>query len=314
MKSISCVGSRRPILIVFFILFFNLFIYTGQENTFEENWFLIQKEYSKMVELYNLKGYDRFCIEGWKSKRKKIGNMINGKPNRGFLNHGSIKETMMRNKVSDFEEIYLLKCLSAETKEKLDRFKDVDWLPRISRTFNCSANSLGQLYYAAKIFENMKNKKIKTIIEFGGGYGAFARILKMMDPNLTIFVIDLPEFISLQALFLRETLKSEDVVVHYEIPQQYKRGSINLIPIYLIEDVDLSVDVFVSNFGLSEVKVDLQDIVIDRKFFNADFSFITGQFDQGNIFRGLKSCYSEVLINPFHLVLHSYELTARCQI
>lgn len=191
----------------------------------------MQREYPIISAQYNLRKYDRFCQDGWIAVKKNIGEMIKCQPNRNFLSHADIGMTMVKSGgPSKFEEAYLLNCLSYETKNKIAMFKDIDksWLSHTSVIFDCSTNSLGQLYYAAKIFEQVKNKKIDTIVEFGGGFGCLARILKMIDPSLTIFIIDLPEFISLQALFLRETLDSKDVIVHYDAPKEYKNGRVKL--------------------------------------------------------------------------------------
>jgi hypothetical protein len=49
------------------------------------------------------------------------------------------------------------------------------------------------------------DQKISSILDFGGGYGGFARCMAMLDPDIEINIVDLPEMQYVQNKFLSAT-------------------------------------------------------------------------------------------------------------
>jgi len=269
MKNFFC----KSIFVLLFLQYYCPAI-MAENMSFKEVWQLMQEEYKTIANYYSLSGYAKYCHQAWKNHRPIIEKIIHGKPSKKFLSNSTIQATMVRsgrNATQKFEIAYLEKCISKKTKEKVQLFKDVDtsWLGHACREFDCSINTLGHLFYAAKVFETLQNTEIKTVVEFGGGYGNLAHIFKKIQSNLTIVIFDLPELIALQSVFLRSNLPQADIIVHHTPPEEYKNGAIHLIPIYLLEDTQIDADVFISNFALSETSQEMQNLVFNKNFFKA---------------------------------------------
>lgn len=251
-----------------------------------------------------------------------------------FLQIPDIEGTMVRKGYDAdqyYEENYLTTHISHQTKKIIGQLVDTDFgnLPHTSSTFDCSTNTLGHLFYLAKILEHASCNgrsptTIKTVLEIGGGYGNLARLIKQALPNATIIIIDLPEISALQWFFLKSTTpKNTNVIFHTKSPSDIVPQAINIIPLHLMDAIPLKTDLFVSTFALSECSQELQEYVIQKKFFNASMCYITGQVDgwghkhnfvnQSIILTAIEQLYTNVICDQFHIVfpnLKSYELIA----
>ena len=84
--------------------------------------------------------------------------------------------------------------------------------------------------------------------------------------------------LAMQSMFLKGSMNGQNVKVHTEAPEELQKGSINLIPYYLIADLTFDKpDVFISVVALSETSEAMQNIVISKKFFGADMCYVMGQ-------------------------------------
>ena len=185
---------------------------------------------------------------------------------------------------------------------------------------NCSANALHLLCYAAKILDMYESPEI--LVEFGSGYGCLAHIFKQLLPNCTLLLIDIPELLAIQYLYLRYALPHATIVFHSEVKEEFQRGAIHLIPVHFLENLNVRADFFVSTFAISESPKDVQKIVCNKKFFNADMVYIVGQLNGWNnmfedhslICNAVREVYSSSVCMPFYYTLDSnidsYELFA----
>ncbi|MFZ3138518.1 MAG: putative sugar O-methyltransferase, partial [Thermodesulfovibrionales bacterium] len=295
-------------------------IHQSTKISFEQTWKIMQKEYLALNTALSANGYsdfeDVYCHSKWIDAKKQISQLILGEINPKFLFNPVISTMMVRQDFTtaqEYEIAFLEHCISDTTKQLLSQFKDTDfgYLPHNCIEFNCSVNTLGQLFYAARVLERIDKQSVNTIVEFGGGYGNLARIFKMIIPESTFFIFDLPELIALQFLFLKNTLPWAEVLIHSQPEKIYKNGVIHLIPVYLLKDVCLKTDLFVSAFALSEAPEVVQEIVSNKQFFNADLCYLTGQLlgwgPQHNwehhhvIHTNLRNNYSMVECQPFHI-------------
>jgi putative sugar O-methyltransferase len=297
--------------------------------SFAEQWSLMQSEYQQLS--FSAKKYDwlDYCHPIWQDTRSEIQSLLTGSVNKKILHELVMKCMMVRadfSKMQEYEICYLQDCVSTETKTMLRQFSETDFssLPRECSEFNCNINTLGQLFYLAKILEYTKQTYPQTIVEFGGGYGCLARITKQVLSDATIIIIDLPELIALQSLFLRNTMNDTPVFVHKEIPSSFAKGAIHLVPVYLLKNLSLETDLFISAFALSESSEIIQSLIGDtKKFFNARYLYLTGQINgwgasfkfcaHKKIFECTRSHYKTVYSQPFHLFasdLPSYEIFA----
>jgi hypothetical protein len=220
---------------------------------------------------------------------------------RGGLNAGQYHELC-----------YLKYCVSPETDCLIKKFKEPAFgdLAITCTEYGCSTNSLGQLYYAARILEKMQSsEKIKTIVEVGGGFGNLAYIFKNMLPDATLVLFDLPELLVIQYLYLTLALPDVPVTIHHDLSGSIDTAGIHLMPIFLLSQAHVKADVFVSNFALSEATTEVQQAVINKNFFDAPLSYITGQLNgareefvnQKLIHEAVRTAYDKVDCLPFHL-------------
>jgi putative sugar O-methyltransferase len=179
------------------------------------------------------------------------------------------------------------------------------------------------MFYAARILESMNPESIHKIVEFGGGYGCLAHIFNSIIPHATIYLIDIPELLAIQYVYLKNALPYTKIYKHIDDTSSLSDPGIHLIPTYLLQQLDIDADLFVSNFALSEAPAQAQTTVAQKNFFNAATSYITGQLDnQGEyavehhrqIHSSIRSSYRHVRCQPFHFFftgVHAYELLAQ---
>lgn len=286
-----------------------------QQISFEEKWETMQTAYLQTESPIHLENI--YCHPYWIQTKKNIRAFLLGNPNTGFLNIPEVSGNMIRTEphpMMKYECCFLKTCLSTETQKKLNLFKDTDLLPQTCPEFDCSINTLGHLFYAARVFEKTKN--INTIIELGGGYGNVIRIFKQITPETTILSIDLPELLAIQYLFLTTTLPDVKVFFHTTLPTEFQAGAIHLLSVFLIEDLSIHADVFISTFGISESPKKLQEIIIQKQFFKAQTCYIVGQLNGWNakfdhhsiIHHAIRKQYPDVECLPFYLIPDGYEI------
>jgi len=268
----------------FIFLLINFLFIKIVAKSFEDIWFDMQHKYNLLNE--NLKNVetDKFYASYYENLKNHVGNFIKGNPDINFLRNYEIARTMLRqdfDKLSAYEECFLNYCLSPKTKNTINNFKDNDnnLLPKPTNYGSVSA--LGHLYYAARMIESLK-KDPQVFVEFGGGYGDLSRIVKSLYPEATIIIFDMPEIIAIQYLFLSYVMPNEDIIMH-DKPIDYNlianKKSINLVPVFFLEESKIKTDIFASTFALSETPKHVQDLVMNKNFFDADLIYMTGQIN-----------------------------------
>ena len=146
-----------------------------------------------------------------------------------------------------------------------------------------SLTSLGRIVhvYQASLCENATNgiKNISTITEWGGGFGGLARVLKKVNSNLTYNIIDIPIVCTIQWLYLSSVLGNDAVNLVASISDGIVPGKINIIPIGFVKEMrnELSCDLFVSAWALSESNIDAQKYIDHVNMFNATHGVLIHQ-------------------------------------
>lgn len=304
----------------------------NKANSFEDLWLEMQFNYNELNKKFSndtVKDYEKYCSPFWKNDCLQIRNLILGISNIKFLDNYHIVQPMIRcyyNGFQKIEECFLENCLSDINKKKIKNYKDIDLTPKHSIKYNCSSTTLGHLFYVAKVLENI-NKKPEIIVEFGAGYGNLARIMKFINPSSTLILFDFPEILALQYLFLKYTLPSSKVIIHTDPikENELEKDAIHLVPVYLMKECEIKADVFISNFGLTESPEYVQKMLIDKNFFNAELTYISGQLNgwkesgghwesHENIVDFLRKMYTNVNCIPFHIFFEnqmSFEVIAK---
>ena len=270
----------------------------------------------------------RFCHPVWQGWKAQIGNYLLSNVAYDFLNYEKITYTMVRRKwgtAQKIEEEYITQAASRQPllREMLGSFVESrvgePWLE--SRRYRCSSNTIGMLFTFARILEHYRGRLPDplTVVEFGGGYGNLARIFKMAYPRATYCIIDFPELLLLQSLYLRLNFATGDVILQQSVPVTIKPGAFNLMPVYSVAGCAISGNLFISTFGLSESPEYVQELVIRKRFFGCSDIYITGLEDSSNpdedkfvhhcvIHQGAKACFPWVVSQRFHAIDKSYEL------
>lgn len=296
---------------------------------FSENWRMMQEEYKQLQSVFSPRMAElesQFMHPYWKNQKDNMARIIRGREDHAVLTKGPISGPMVRPsrcRTQEYEIVCLSHCISESTKQLIARFSDTDFggIPRSISEFNCSINALGQLYFFAKMLERNRPENIHLIIELGGGYGCLARVAKMILPSITYVLIDLPEYLVIQALFLRSTLPGVTIKVHTALPESFEPGIVHLVPVFLLSDLTINADLFISTAALSETPEYVQKLVVEKRFFDAPSSYITGQLNQwgsdynfvhhGIVMQGIRSCYDLCFAQPLHHFegsLHNYEI------
>lgn len=298
-----------------------------------ENWKNMQYYYQVFLDAAknHLAAENALCHQNWQNLRPNIQKIINGQYKPDFFSTPEINCTMIRSGMGvgqQYELCFLTECISSKIKNLVATFQDTTFgnLPKECQKLNCSNNTLGHLFYAARTLESI-DKEPEIIIEFGGGYGNLARIYKHFLPNATYVIIDLPEILALQYFFLKETTSEKNVIFHSTIPESYETSAIHLIPATFLDQINnLSGDLFVSTLALSETSAQAQHIVKNKKFFNAKMVYIVGQLNDSTgtlnggfphhdlIHSAIRTCYQKVDCHPFHFILNNlmtYEIIAQ---
>ncbi len=241
--------------------------------------------YRRVIAHYQADSFqtDKFVHPVWKQQLATLGALIMNDLPDNFLLHPICLEMFVRAgwRPQQEQEMAYLEKLDKNLRDKLFSVQEspIGSIPRDCKNHPISVNTLGMLWYLARIHEEL-TKSLALIVEFGGGFGSLARVFKTLGkPDLTYAIIDLPEMLALQHYYLSGTLGQGAVAAHLSPEEPVVPGKINLYPVYGIEALDIHADLFVSTFALSETPAFMQDLVCSTKnFFNASFLYITGQY------------------------------------
>ena len=112
-----------------------------------------------------------------------------------------------------------------------------------------------------------------------------ARIIRRMNPSVTYTIIDLPELLALQYVYL-SALEGDDNmhIVQPDVSLQLMPGKINLLssPLVVSKSSDLECDAFISTWAISESPDDAQKFVRRKEFFGARNLLMASYIDKHN--------------------------------
>lgn len=209
----------------------------------------------------------------WEQASNDIAQIVKENP-QSFLQHPIVKNMMFcdNDNIMRHELVELLEDKKTELLLKV-------W-PLISTVENFGAPSLLHGYdpntihhvYHLNTHAFYIDEKIITeashVIEFGGGYGNMARIIKQINPDCQYTLIDIPNILSIQQQYLQNTLSTK-------LFETVKFTTTEQLP--EIQDCDF----FIANWSLSECPVSLQKKVFNTNLFNAKH-FLTSFHQCGN--------------------------------
>jgi hypothetical protein len=226
----------------------------------------------------------------WQDAAAVFGDMVSEGVPADFLTHPLVRHMFYRTGFGELEEAQAAYLESTEPwiRELCYRYRE----PQVGAPLSdspltrTSVSSLNKLYYLARILEMARPVDLRTVLEFGGGYGLMCHIFEeLVKPRPTYVMIDLPELLALQYVFLRA---GSDIPVtpHAEAPVRIRARTVNLVPVELAATANLHCDLFLSTFALSETPLALQRFISERReFFGASWLYVTGQHTQDDLWR-----------------------------
>jgi hypothetical protein len=228
----------------------------------------------------------------WDSWSGKIRSAFQNGVDLGFLANPLIAFTMVlagkgggvhatRVRIEACREIL------GEVTAKSLLLEDYVGLPIISDAkFMTSANRAHHASHLAYYYQLTGKEfwKAKSIVEWGGGYGNMARIIRRMNPTITYIIVDLPELLALQYVYLGSLEGVLNINIIASEDDSIATGKINLIPseLLLAEKFQLECDSFISTWALTECPEYIQRYVNGKQFFSAKQVFIASRVDDNN--------------------------------
>lgn len=297
-------------------------------DVFEHSWYEMHSYYGELLKegAKNKNACGAFIHPYWQKNALDLKSTLQGSPNQDLLRHPTIYQNMLRLRrglMQEFEVIHLSYCVPDDLKNRIERLNEASFggIPKSISEFSCTANTLGQLFHLSRILQLHDDLDRLIIVELGGGFGNLARVTKQLFPRSTYILIDLPELLAVQYVYLRNTLSSDHIVTHSKKFDVQADGHVHLVPLYLINELEVSADIFISIFALSESTKVLQQLVLDKRFFNAEIAYIVGQIGHWNekyahqsfVIKGTQSIYRTSICCPYHLLdqsLWAYEIIA----
>ena len=145
--------------------------------------------------------------------------------------------------------------------------------PMLSQTPYCTShNTVHTLYHLERFTQRtgLPLKHMQRVVEWGGGYGNMARIFhKHTESQHQYILIDHPVFACLQWLYLSCVLGPERVFLLTQKTDKIRERGISIVPLNLLEHVDLRADLFISTWALSESSKFALQTVVGKKWFGA---------------------------------------------
>ncbi len=233
---------------------------------------------NKFLENYNkLKKYniDCYLTPIWRRYNTELEKSLLPYPSFSFLQNPSIMITMFAAAGSHWLEKELTFLESKLPQKKLKVLLEEDYVggPLLSHPqYLTSGHSIHHLYHLVNFQEatSVKLSQIKTVVDWGGGYGNLIKILKRLKAKpCTYIIIDTPLMSCLQWLYLGTIFGKKNVNLLLAPKDTIKTNKINLLPLSLLDKYTISADLLISTWALSESSKYAQDYVVKHQWFGA---------------------------------------------
>jgi putative sugar O-methyltransferase len=239
----------------------------------------------KFLEKYSLldKNTENFVLPVWKGFQKKTEEEIIKKLSMRFLRIPEIRGTMVITAEGKImrKELKFLREKVEENKLKMLLEEEYVGDPFIvNNKYKTSHNAIHTLYHLTKFIEETKfnPKNIKSVVEWGGGYGHLANIFqRIKKEDLTYTIIDLPLFSCIQWIYLSSIFGENKINLINKKNNKIIKNKINLLPVSHLKDVDVKGDMFISTWALSESSDYSQKYVLNKNWFSAKYILLAYQ-------------------------------------
>lgn len=240
------------------------------------------KEFSilkrQIPQIYNnLKNFDidHFVEKTWAELLTQLENVLLPDIPFSFLRNNVITYTMFIGSGGDLMKSELKFLKKKVTDEKLKYLLEEDYVGNpllINAKYLTSHNSIHHLHHIFRFLDTTKCNlsELKTVIEWGGGYGNLAKIFcRLLNSNITYIIIDLPFFSCIQWLYLATIFGANKVKIIQSSDESIDIGKVNLLPLCFLEQYHIECDLFLSTWAISESSKNSQEYVINKNWFGA---------------------------------------------
>ena len=232
----------------------------------EKKFIELSSKAKDILKSINLEIDEKIIKPEWDLNRIKFRNYLISSLDYNFLNNLDIAGLMFQS-----DNGLALKEYDNLNIKMLDKVFEYDFSRKNfnANGKNLSTNTIHHLYHLSKYFDYKKNiPKIKKVLEWGGGYGNMAKIFfELFDEIESYTIIDIPEFITIQKIYLTSYFGDDNVRIVKKI-EDVKPG-INLISINDAIKINFdSYDMFISNWALTESSLFCQEFAEKSGFFD----------------------------------------------
>ncbi len=212
----------------------------------------------------------------WEGFNAKMQASLEPVPPMRFLRESVIRQSMfvdVRGEWLNAQMELLSGHFGAERLSELVAESPVGDPPLCDATLMTSHNTVHHLAHLAR-YEQQTGSQLaacSTVLEWGGGYGNLCRLVHKMSPDIERYVIvDTPLFGALQWLYLSMTLGEDRVSLWTGKGEPPAKGVV-IVPVPEVPELDVSVDLLLSTWAISECSPYAQDYVSGaRDWFGAE--------------------------------------------
>lgn len=240
----------------------------------KRNFNALKAEFIDIFKKVKNNDFDKYIIAEWQDNLKIAERDLMENLGFDFLRHPVIAKTMfIGNKSWVANELEYIESKLSPEKIKSLLAEDYVGKPVISNwKYLTSNNSIHHLYHLTRYLDktHLDLEKVDIIIEWGGGYGNFAKIFQRMKKMAcTYIMIDLPIFSCLQFIYLSSIFGKDKVNFIDNSNKKILEGKINILPISFLTQFKLECDLFISTWAISESSVFFQDFAAEQGWFDS---------------------------------------------
>lgn len=211
----------------------------------------------------------------WEQINRSIEQVFLPRPPFDFLQHATIQYTMFVTAGGSWMRQQLVFLLKAVPNQSFLRdLLEEDYVGRpilLNGKYVTSHNTIHHAYHLFRYQTETGTQlaRLGTIIEWGGGYGNLAKLVRRLNPEATYILIDTTLFSCIQWLYLTTVLAPEEVHLVRSPASTLQSGKINILPVSFVRNYAPRCELLISTWGLSESSQLAMDYVVGEKFFHA---------------------------------------------
>lgn len=238
----------------------------------------LRSRYAYVAQALSVRGgarSDGGSAYAWSTWEREIHDAFRDGVPPDFLSHPRISGTMvvqpsrhLADRVDRVVETF------GATRARLLLREDAVGEPRLPEdAFLTSANRAHHAYHLANYRRRTGRDPWSCggVVEWGGGYGDMARLMRLASPGLTYLIIDLAPLLALQWVYLATLEGPEALHLITAAAPAAAPGKVNLVESALVMEGTFrpDADLFLSTWAATESPPPAQAVLAENRFFGA---------------------------------------------